>query len=178
MEPRYRTSAQILHWLIALLVIGLLTVGLILRYDLIAKSSRPTVLMLHMSIGLTVFFLMLLRLGVRLVSPVPPLPASVTAPIRLVAGATQILFYILLLAMPVFGVIFVQAHGFKVPYFDLFTLPALVAKNQPLNHWFAFLHFWGGITLIVLLVLHVAGAIRHQLRGERVLLRMMPRRSR
>ncbi|MDD2876301.1 MAG: cytochrome b/b6 domain-containing protein [Acidiphilium sp.] len=177
MDLRYRTSAQILHWLIALVVIGLLIVGLILKYDLASKAVEPTLAMLHMSFGLCILILMILRLGLRLTWTAPPLPDSISPAIRFASGATQALFYILLIAMPVFGVLFVEAHGKKVPFFGLFTLPTVVGKSDAVRHLFAFLHFWGGITVIALLFLHVAGAIRHQMRGERIIRRMMPRRS-
>lgn len=178
MEPRYRPLAQTLHWLIALTVIGLLIVGLLLNYDVLPKSLRPTTAMLHMSFGLIILALMVLRVAVRLSGQAPPLPGSVSPAIRMASGTTQILFYVLLFAMPVFGVLFVEAHGGKVPFFGLFDLPTLVSKSRTIHSDFAFLHFWGGITLLVLLVLHVGGAIRHQMRGERILIRMMPRRSR
>jgi cytochrome b561 len=177
MEPRYRPIAQALHWLIALTVIGLLTVGLLLHYDVLPKPLRPTAALLHISFGLTILALMVLRVVVRLTGTAPPLPASVSPAIRAASGTTQLLFYVLLFAMPVFGILFVEAHGGKVPFFGLFDLPTLVGKSKSIHADFAFLHFWGGITLIVLLVLHVGGAIRHQMRGERVLIRMMPRRS-
>lgn len=177
MDERYETRVQILHWLIALMVIGLLIAGLVLKYDLAPKPFRPLLGLLHMSFGLTVLALMVVRIAMRLTSDVPPLPAPMSPAIRFASGATQFLFYVLLIAMPIFGILFVEAHGRPVPVFGLFDLPTLVGKSKSVKDLFYFLHFWGGITIIVLLALHVGGAVRHQLRGERILRRMMPRRS-
>lgn len=177
MDERYRPTIQILHWLIALTVIGLLIAGLLLHYDLIPKSLHRPLAFLHMSFGLSVLVLMLARFVIRRRAGVPPLPASVPPLTRAAAHATQMLFYVLLVAMPVFGILFVEAHGRTVPFFGLFTFPVLVGKNREVQDIFAFLHFWGGITVIVLLLLHVGGAIRHELRGERIVRRMLPGRS-
>lgn len=176
MDERYRPAIQALHWLIALVVIGLLIVGLIMHYHLIPKPDEKILGFLHMSFGICVLLLMIVRLFVRAGSRVPPLPSSVGWLNRIASHTTQALFYILLLAQPVFGILFVEAHGQKVPFFGLFTLPMVVGKSKSLHHIFAFLHFWNGILLIALVLLHVAGALFHQLRGELIIRRMMPRR--
>lgn len=177
MDERYRPTIQLLHWLIALTVIGLLIAGLLLHYDLIPKSIHRPLAFLHMSFGIAILVLMLVRLAVRVHAGAPSLPATISPPFRVAAHATQMLFYVLLVAMPIFGVLFVEAHGHTVPFFDLFTLPVVVGKNKEVQDIFAFLHFWGGITVIVLLLLHVGGAIRHEMRGERIIRRMLPDRS-
>lgn len=177
MDERYRPSIQLLHWLIALTVIGLLIVGLILRFDLAPKPVRPALGFLHMSFGLSVLGLMVIRVFIRRRAGVPPLPDTISPAIRRAAHATQMLFYVLLVAMPVFGVLFVEAHGKPVPFFGLFTLPAFAGKNEGVEEVFEFLHFWGGMTVIALLLLHVGGAMRHEMRGEPIVSRMLPRRS-
>lgn len=177
MDERYRPTIQLLHWLIALTVIGLLIAGILLHYDLISDAVHKPLAVLHMSFGLAILVLMLVRFVVRRRAGVPPMPDSISPPVRIAAHATQMLFYALLIAMPVFGILFVQAHGRPVPFFGLFTLPVIVGKNQEIKDIFAFLHFWGGIAVIVLLLLHVGGAIRHEMRGERIIRRMLPNRS-
>lgn len=177
MDARYRASIQLLHWLIAFTVIGLLIAGILMHYDLVSESSHRQLAFLHMSFGLAILVLMVIRFVIRRRAGVPALPDSISPVVRRAAHATQILFYVLLIAMPVVGVIFVEAHGRPVPFFGLFTLPAFIAKNRGVEETFAFLHFWGGITLIVLLLLHVGGAIRHEMHGERMIRRMLPRSS-
>jgi cytochrome b561 len=178
MEPRYRTTAQILHWLIALAVIGLIVAGLILKYDLAPKNLRPELRMLHISAGLTVLVLMIVRLVLRLINRPPPLPATVPARERIASTAAHWLFYAMVLAMPVFGVLFVQAYGHPVGWFGLVVLPQVVGKNTAIATLFYALHFYVGLGLLALIVLHVSAVIRHEKRGERLLIRMMPRRQR
>lgn len=177
MDERYRPAIQLLHWLVALIVVGLIAVGLVLHYDLAPKPVRPELRLLHMSFGISILVLMVVRFFVRRRAGVPPLPATISPAIRIAAHATQMLLYLLLLAMPVFGILFVEAHGKAVPFFGLFTLPAVVGKSEGIKEVFEALHFWGGITLVTLLLLHVGGAIRHEMRGEPMIRRMLPRRS-
>lgn len=177
MNERYRPTLQLLHWLIALTVIGLLIAGLVLHYDLIPKPLHRPLAMLHMSFGLTILVLMLVRVQVRRRTGRPPLPSSISPFFRTAAHVTQILFYVLLLAMPVFGILFVEAAGHPIPVFGLFTIPDFIGKNKEVQDIFAFLHFWGGITVVLLLLLHVCGAIRHEMRGETIIHRMLPNRS-
>jgi cytochrome b561 len=177
MEPRYRTTVQILHWLIALAVIGLIVAGLILKYDLAPKPLRPALRMLHIGTGLTVLALMIVRLVLRLIHRPPPLPATVPTRERIASTAAHWLFYAAVLAMPVFGVLFVQAYGKPVGWFGLVVLPQLVGKNAAIGALFYALHFYVGLGLLALIVLHVSAVIRHEKRGERLLIRMMPRRQ-
>lgn len=176
MTDRYDTAAQLLHWLIAAAVIGLVLVGLTLRYDLVPKPTAQTLALLHIGTGLTVFVLMALRLGLRLLRPPPALPAPIPPAERLLAKTGHWLFYLLLFAMPVFGVLFVQGEGHTVSWFGLVTLPPILGKSEAVEEIFEFLHFWGGIAVIVLLAVHVAAVFHHQRRGTPVLQRMLPGR--
>ena len=176
MEPRYRLSVQILHWLIAFAVIGLIGAGLILKYDLAPKPLRPLLFTLHIGSGLTVLGLMLVRLGLRLTNRPPALPAHMPRYERVIAHGVHGLFYAMILAMPVFGVLFIEAHGRPVSWFGLVTLPQFVGKNPAVGALFYALHFYVGLALLALIVAHVGAVIRHQRRGERLLIRMMPRR--
>ena len=177
MEPRYRPFAQALHWLIAISVIGLIIAGLIVHYNWIPKPGRLTLALLHISVGLTILVLMLVRLAYRLGRTPPQLPETIAPHERALAAAGHWSFYALIVAMPIFGVLFVEGAGRPVKWFGLFSLPQFVGKSRAIHHDFAFLHFWGGIALIVLLVVHVGAVIAHERRGQRILIRMMPRRS-
>lgn len=174
MEPRYHPIAQALHWLIALSVVGLIIAGLIIRYDLISKPDRLFLALVHISVGLTVLALMALRLIYRLSRTPPDLPGTIAPHERILAAIGHWSFYALLFAMPVFGVLFVEGAGHPVKWFGLFALPQFIGKNKAISHDFAFLHFWGGILLIVVLIAHVGAVLLHETRGQKILRRMMP----
>jgi cytochrome b561 len=172
METHYSAAARLLHWLIAAFVIGLLIAGWILHFDLAPDSARHLISWLHYSAGLTILALMAARLATRLANKPPALPAAIPPLEKQLARASHVLFYLLLFAMPVFGIIFVQAHGHPISWFGLFTLPQLVPKDRPLSHLFSLLHLLGGIALTALLAAHVAATIRHHRQGVPILRRM------
>lgn len=174
-ELRYRPVAQALHWIIAISVIGLIILGLMLHHDLIPKPERLPLALLHISVGLSVLGLMVLRLLYRWRRTPPPLPEAIPRHEQLLAALGHWSFYALLLAVPVFGILFVEGAGHPVKWFGVFTLPRFVGKNAMIQHDFAFLHFWGGIVLIGLIVVHVGAAALHHWRGHKVLHRMLPR---
>ncbi|MDD2705631.1 MAG: cytochrome b/b6 domain-containing protein [Acidocella sp.] len=172
MEDKYSAIARSLHWSIAALAILLIIAGLIVRFDLVEKPLRSQIAFLHIGFGLTVLVLMLWRLGVRLTHRPPPLPETLPARERALAHAGHIGLYVLMLIMPVFGVLFVQARDRVVSWFGLLDVPALIGKNDAVHDVFAFLHFWGGMALIALIVVHVGALVWHKRQGISLLPRM------
>lgn len=56
----------------------------------------------------------------------------------------------------------------EIDIFGLFYLPAVITDLQ-LRGWFSFSHTWGCCVLALLLVVHVAAVIKHQLAGKLIL---------
>lgn len=161
---RYDAVSRALHWLTALLVLGIAALGLVLGHA--APADEPTKFALyniHESVGLTVLALTLLRLAWRAGHPAPPLPAGMPAPLRLLARANHAAFYALLLAMPVVGFLATNAWGFPVRLYGLVPLPDPVGRNPPLAETLSAIHAVAGWTLLGLIALHVAGALWHGL---------------
>src|SRR6185312_15175216 len=103
-RTRYGTVAMTLHWLIALLIIGNLCSGFLLANVLPDDVSwHFSAVQLHKSVGLTVLVLSVLRLIWRLINPVPPLPAGMSLPLRVVARGTHYMFYALIIGIPLAG---------------------------------------------------------------------------
>jgi cytochrome b561 len=183
-ELRYGSVAMGLHWLIAGFVIVNLGLGLYMADLPKTDPYRFMLFQTHKSIGLTVLVLSLLRLGWRLVNPVPPLPRGMGTLMRFAARGTHILLYILIVAIPLAGWALVSSSplGLPTPYFGLFPWPNIpfladlprAAKMQNLG-LFAEAHVLLAWSAIVLIVLHVAGALYHQvLRRDDVMKRMLP----
>jgi cytochrome b561 len=131
-------------------------------------------LALHKSIGLTVLALLLLRLLWRLADRKP---ADEPAPRwqQRAAHAVHGLLYLLIAALPLSGWWFNSVTGKPLQFFKLFNLPALAAANPDLRHLSHSIHenlFW---FLVLVLVLHVGGALKHHLLDrDDTLLRMLP----
>jgi len=181
---RYGSVAIALHWLIAVLIIANICLGL---YFSDLPRSDPNLFNLaqiHKSIGLTVLVLSALRVLWRLVNPVPPLPADMNGALKFVARATQFILYFLILAIPLSGWLMVSASrtGLPTPYFFLFdwpNLPFFASMAPPdkmaVHGQLVAVHGYLAWSAIVLVPLHVLGALYHQfIRRDGVLRRMLP----
>jgi cytochrome b561 len=170
-RTQYGAITLLFHWSIVALVLTQFVLGE-RAHDLPVSMERLKTLALHKSIGMTIFALMLLRLGWRLTNPTPALPPGRTLALaRLTHGA----FYLLLVAVPVSGWLLSSASNLSVSYFQLFTLPDLVSANEPLADGLKELHEFLNATLAVLACVHVAAALVHHFWWrDDVLLRMLP----
>lgn len=177
-EPRSRYSlvSIVLHWTIAALIVWNILIGWSTE-DLRGVQKFET-LQLHKSIGLTVLALALARLAWRLVNPAPPLPAHMKGWERLLARGTHVLFYVLMIGVPLGGWAIVSASPLHIPtrWFDLFTWPDLpLPRSRPLAHQIEEMHGLGAWVVIATLSLHVLGALKHQfVDRDAVLWRMLP----
>lgn len=170
----YRPVAKLLHWLTALLVLGMLGVGLWM-VGLPISLTKLYVYAWHKWIGLTILVLTVLRLAWRTYSPPPPLPATVTAWERRLAPWAHGALLVLLLAMPVSGWLMSSAGGVSVRWFGVIDLPDLVARDAVTFNALRTLHHWLAWTLIAVLALHVAAVVRHDLvRRDGIFRRMSP----
>ena len=156
----YHPLAKGLHWLSALLVLGLLAVGLWMT-DLPFGLLKLQVFGWHKWIGLVVLLLTLLRLVWRWRSPPPPLPSAMLAWQRRLAPVSHWSLLALLLALPVSGWLMSSAGGVTVYWFGYLKMPDLVARNQQLFETLRQLHHLLAFALMALLALHVMAVLHH-----------------
>ena len=98
-------------------------------------------------------------------------------PVR-AAEVVHVLLYVLMFAIPVSGYLYSSATGVSVVYLGLVPLPNLIPKNKAVAEVLRQVHFTLNTTLAVVVMLHVAAALKHQLVDrDGLLARMLPRRS-
>jgi cytochrome b561 len=170
----YGPVAKATHWLVAGLVAAMFILAWTFLYT--PKGQTHDVLVtLHQSVGAVVLALMLGRIVGRVVSGFPAFPASVTWVERCLARTVQGLLYAALVIVPVTGWIFTNADGDEASFFGLFALPRLVGKDFAVRDSVWYFHKNGQYAILVLLALHIAGALRHHfLKKDDVLRRMLP----
>lgn len=169
--PAYTRTAIGLHWITVLLV-GLLF-GLGWYIDELPKGAwRGEMISLHKQIGITVFILTLVRLYWRLRHRPPALPPAIPRLQAQIAHGVQHLFYLLLLAQPLLGYLSSSFTQYKTRYLGV-ELPSWATPDPAWNEFFTELHEAGATVLLVVIGLHVAGALSHALRKEDPLLRRM-----
>jgi cytochrome b561 len=175
MQQRYTNIAILFHWLIALLIIGSFTMGVVMT-DM--PGITPTKLKYyswHKWAGVTILGLAMLRLLWRLTHKAPPYPAGMSSWQRSAAHALHALLYVLMFAVPLSGYFYTLSAGYPVVYFGLFELPVLIGPNPELKPLLKGLHYWLNMALAGAVGLHVLAALKHQLIDrDGVLKRMMP----
>ena len=171
---RYTTTAITLHWLVALGILGAFSLGLYMQ-DLPLSPAKLKLYSYHKWAGVTIFLLVLVRLGWRITHPAPPLPLSVPAWQRRLAAGAHHLLYVLLVCIPLSGWLMSSAKGFQTVWFGVLPLPDLLPKDKALGDALAGLHQFLNLSMAALVTVHVAAAIRHHLHGgDAVLSRMLP----
>lgn len=160
-DDRYGLIAKFFHWTIALLILGLIPVGL--GMGIMPNSPlKFEVYALHKSFGLLVFFLGLARLLWRFITPAPDHLESHKPWELALAKASHIWLYVCVIGMPLSGWLMSSAGQFPVPFFG-YQMPYLIDKSESLGELFYQVHSILAYTLMFILALHVAGALKHHL---------------
>ncbi|WP_020656442.1 cytochrome b [Massilia niastensis] len=172
---RYTTTAILLHWLIALLIIGTFTLGLVMT-DI--PGLTPTKLRYyswHKWAGVTVLGLAALRLLWRLANHPPAYADEMPAWQRGAAHGLHGLLYVLMFAVPLSGYFYSLASGVPVMYFGVLDLPVLIAPDPALKAILKDVHYWLNMLLATLVGVHVAAALKHLIVDrDGVMQRMLP----
>ena len=171
---QYGYLAKILHWLVVFLLIGSFS------FEYAMHSLQPSTAKwwfydLHKSLGVIVILVVIARLFWSIINPAPQPAANIPDWQHSVARINHGLLYLCILIVPVSGFIGSISGGFKVPFFRLFEMPALVDENETVNRISEFVHQFVAEFLLVLITVHVAAALWHHfIRHDGVLLRMLP----
>jgi cytochrome b561 len=180
--PRYTLVAIVLHWLLALVIIGTFCVGLYMS-DLPFSVQRVKLFNWHKWAGITILTLSVLRLLWRLSHKPPPLSSQMLAAMpnwqRGAAHVSHFGMYALFFAVPLLGWAYSSAAGLQIVWFGVLPLPDFVPVDKefakevlkPLHRNFAYI-------LGALVLVHVAAAFKHQfVDRDGLLSRMWPRSS-
>jgi cytochrome b561 len=160
---RYRRIVTWIHWVIAILVVMQVIIGFTF-HDMPRGPDRTFVFGWHKTWGALILVLSLVRLAVRLMNPPPPYPADQPAWKRFVAVWTHRLFYILMIALPLTGLIAVS-DGARNGLVDLqlgLSIPAVPGISEDVGEASGELHELLVWVTLGLLALHVAAALFNQ----------------
>jgi cytochrome b561 len=152
-RPVWGRMARSLHWLMAVLLIVQWASG---QWD--DLLGEP----FHFSLGVVVLLLALFRLTWRLTHKAPERAGSVTLPDR-IAGLVHVLFYVVMVALPITGIVWRQAREKVIDVFGLFSLPQFVEPSKALAKQMHDVHEVGATVFLVLLGLHVLGVLKRVL---------------
>ncbi len=165
--------SRIFHWLMALMIITLLTVGLIMT-DMSPSEQKWQLYNLHKAAGVTVLGLAIARLVWRLSQPIPLLPATLPKWQAIASRLNIFLLYCLLFCMPLSGFVMSVFGGHDISYFGIFTIKAFTHTQTDLSKTSHTLHIFLGYVVIFSVCLHIAAALYHHfILKDHVLSRMI-----
>ena len=163
----YGLISKSFHWLSAAVLLVQIPLGFYL-VDLDFNERRLTVESFHVLLGISIFYLTLLRLIYKLFNPTPSLSNSVFPGQRLIAKLNHIFLYISILLITVSGALKKLFNG-ELLYLFIFDLE--IKDNFDLAELFYDIHIIGNYSLIALILLHISAVIIHRVLFKENLLR-------
>ena len=168
----YGAPAKTLHWLIVALLVVQFPIGWLMPD--VHRGPPGTPMTFHISFGMLILLLIVVRFIWRLTHPVAP-ESSLPGWQRLSSELVHWLLYLMVLATTLSGWLFASFRGWSVSFFYLFPLPMLSAPSPAGIKAIDGLHQAAEWTLLGLIGLHVAAALIHIfVYRDRVMARMLP----
>ena len=160
----YTRTAQMLHWLMAIIFIAAWIIGFysgnFLSYD-VDGSFKGTVITLHKNIATVIIFLVVVRIFWRYTHPTPELPNTMSPTMKRLAHFGHLALYFMLLALPITGCLFSWSAGHPAPVLYLFNLPTLISENPEITAIVKPLHIYISWAAGILLAGHILAALKH-----------------
>ena len=179
---RYSVLSITLHWTIAALILLQMVLGWVMNEAVPDHSpTQDQIQTVHVSVGLTVLLLVFVRIVSRLLVPIPALPPEFPKWESALAQTIHVLFYVLMLMLPLTGWLFMSVRHEPIAFWGLHWpfLPGFGGMSKAsqhslggtVKHFHVFTQIWIAWAMIAL---HVIGALKHQFDGHPVLWRMIP----
>ena len=168
-QTRYSLIQRLIHWLVAVVAIGVLAAGMvlgILGFDGVKATfgmdATNLIYKYHKTFGVVLLGLMTLRLVVKRLIGRPPHVPPLARWQRVASEAVHGLLYLALLVQPVLGWAATAAGGYPVEFFG-WVLPGFLGKDPELSKALYGLHGLVGVTILGLLAVHIGAALLHGL---------------
>jgi cytochrome b561 len=176
----YGTTARVLHWLMAVLVVLQVAAGLVMVHAgpepglLAAISSALDLYSVHKLLGVVLLALVLVRIAWRIARGAPPAEPGLAAWQRWGSALVHASIYLALILVPLLGWVATSLYPALV-VFGSFSLPALTAPDEARSAAVFAAHAIAAYVLVALVMMHVGAALYHHfVRGDGVLVRMLP----
>ena len=155
----YGIISKIFHWLSAAVLIIQIPLGFYL-VDMDFNEKRLTIESIHVTLGLSIFYLTLLRLIYKTFNPTPALQNSIFPGQKIIAKLNHIFLYIAILVITISGALKKLYNGEEL---DMFFFNLEIKDNFELAEIFYEVHIIGNYTLVALITLHISAVIIHKL---------------
>jgi cytochrome b561 len=174
---RYGSVSIALHWLMFLLIVAVYACMELREFFPKGSDPRAAMKTWHFMLGLSVFVLVWLRLGLRLLQVKPAIAPQPVTWQRYLATVMHWALYALMIGMPIAGWMILSAEGKTIPFYGL-QLPALIAENKDTAEWIEEIHKTAGNVGYFLIALHAGAALfHHYVRRDNTVTRILPERT-
>ena len=158
-----------LHWLSAILLLVQIPLGFYL-VDLDFGEQRINIENIHVIIGLSIFYIVILRLVNKILNPTPKLNPSIFKGQVFLAKMNHVLLYLAILSITVSGILKKLFNGETL---IIFFKEIQIKDNFELADQFYNIHILSNYTILVLIVIHLMAVIVHRLFFKDNLLKKM-----
>jgi len=160
-KDRYGRISRLLHWTIAILFISLIPMGIFASMIPEEINFRNAYYVVHKTIGVTVFLLVIARLIWNKVSQRPPLDKSLTLTEQKLAHRAHNTLYFMMLFIPITGFMMTSYHGYGT-FFFFWELAPLWEQSNVYKIWGGFHKYLLPYLVYIVLGAHILGALKHQ----------------
>lgn len=157
---RFNPILRVFHWLVAILAFVIWPLGILGVYADTAYTAD--IFFWHKGLGFALLWIMLARLCIRFLTRTPPLPQGMPGWQVGLAHANQWLLYLALIIQPIIGFLMSNASGHPFIWFDVVSVWSPIGES-PIADTMTTAHITLAWTILALVILHILGAIHHQL---------------
>lgn len=164
----YGKVAKFFHWSIAALIL--------LNYFIGITLDKNSLYNFHKQTGLCILVLAIMRIIWRILDQYPAPVASLSMYERAGAKLGHLALYGLMIAIPISGVLMVNAYGYPLVFLGVVHIPPVIGMaTMEMTHVFSEVHKILANTMIAIVAVHVLAALKHHfISRDEVLLRMIP----
>ena len=156
---KYGLISKVFHWLSAAILIVQIPLGFYL-VDLDFGDERLEIEKIHIIMGLTIFYLVILRLLNNFFNPTPKVDPSKFLGQKQLAKINHLLLYIAILSITVSGILKKLFNGESL---NLFFREITIKENFELADQFYDIHVFSNYVIITLIIVHILAVISHKI---------------
>ena len=180
-NTKYTNVAIVLHWLIGIAILFMFVLGWFMTelpketpkttsFDIFnlglitwgveeEQSQRSFYFNLHKSVGLSLLMLIVLRMYWRFTHRPPAFLNSMKLWEKRLAKATHHSLYLLMFLIPLSGIIMSAGSKYGIKWFGIKVIPGF--DDKAIRELFYEFHEIFGLLLLLILILHILGAVKH-----------------
>jgi len=155
----YGIISKLLHWISALLLFAQIPLGFYL-VDLDFGTERMSLENIHVAVGLSIFYIVILRLIYKIFNPTPELGSSVFKGQKFLAKLNHVMLYVTILSITISGIF---KKLFSGETLTIFYKKIKIQDNFELGELFYDIHIISNYVLIGLIIIHILAVVTHKL---------------